>query len=317
MSDYTAWVNTTLLKFVHRLRLFAVAGAALAGCAPAWLSPLERDHPLAGRILDMRTGRYASRDELIQRAVSARFVILGEKHDNPDHHRLQAEVLAAMLRAGRSPALAMEQFDREHQVALDAVRARGERDPERIAEAGRFDRKGWRWPDYRPLVALAAANGLAILAANLSREDARAVMRSGRTADGLAPARAALHAALERDIVEGHCGRRPPATLLSGMIEAQRARDAQMAAIMERAGEAGAVLVAGSGHARRDRGAPIHLTDSERAQLLVVAFIEVEPGRTDSSSYSTGDETGGYDLVWFTARAERDDPCAALRLPER
>ena len=101
------------------------------------------------------------------------------------------------------------------------------------------------------------------------------------------------------------------------MIEAQRARDAQMATIMERAGEAGAVLVAGSGHARRDRGAPVHLSDSARGQLLVIAFIEVEPGRTDPGTYSTGDAAGGYDLVWFTARAAREDPCAALRLPER
>lgn len=295
---------------MRRLALCAVAGAALAGCAPVRIATLEREHPLAGRILDTRTARHLSSGELMRRAAAARFVILGETHDNPDHHRLQADVLAAMLRAGRAPALAMEQFDREHQGALDEAFRRGERDPERLADAGRFDRKGWRWPDYRPLVALAAANRLPILAANLSREDARAVVRSGRTADRLAPAPAALHAALGRDIVEGHCGRRPSATVLAGMIEAQRARDAQMAAIVEHAGEGGAVLVAGAGHARRDRGAPVYLPDSAREQLLVIAFIEVEPGRTDSGSYSTGDAAASYDLVWFTARAERENPCS-------
>ena len=303
-------MDTSLQQIVRRLALCAVAGAALAGCAPAWLSPLEREHPLAGRILDARTGRYASRHDLLQRAAGARFVILGETHDNPDHHRLQAEVLAAMLRAGRAPALAMEQFDREHQAALDQALQRGERDPERIADAGRFNRKGWGWPFYRPLVALAAVNRLPVLAANLSREDARALMRSGRSADGLGPAPAPLRAALERDIVEGHCGRRPPETVLSGMIEAQRGRDALMASVMERAGNAGAVLIAGLGHARRDRGTPVHLSDEARGRLLVIAFIEVESGAADPVSYVRGDAAGSFDLVWFTPRAAREDPCA-------
>jgi uncharacterized iron-regulated protein len=206
----------------------------------------------------------------------------------------------------------MEQFDREHQGALDAARAAGERDPERIADAGRFDRKGWRWPDYRPLVELAALNGLALSAANVSREDARALMRSGKAAEGLTPAGPGLRAQLERDIVEGHCGHRPPGAMLQGMVEAQRARDAQMATALTRAGGAGAVLIAGAGHARRDRGAPAYLDRGDRERTLVIAFVEVEAGRLTSGK----EYDGLFDLVWFTPRAARDDPCKAFRLPQ-
>jgi uncharacterized iron-regulated protein len=205
----------------------------------------------------------------------------------------------------------MEQFDREHQSSLDTARARGERDAEALADAGRFDRKGWRWPEYKPLVTLAASHGLAILAANFSRADARTLMRSGRPAEGVAPMSPELHAQLEKDIVEGHCGLRPSAPVLAGMIEAQRARDAQMARVLATAEVSGAVLIAGSAHARRDRGVPAYLAPALQEQLLSIAFVEVDAsGRAPPRGYREL-----FDIVWFTARAERNDPCKGLRMP--
>ncbi|MGZ9157183.1 MAG: ChaN family lipoprotein [Candidatus Binatia bacterium] len=36
----------------------------------------------------------------MMRLARAEFVLLGEKHDNPDHHWLQAEVLRGLIAAG-------------------------------------------------------------------------------------------------------------------------------------------------------------------------------------------------------------------------
>ncbi len=258
-------------------------------------------------------------EQAISRVAAAPLVILGEVHDNAEQHGLQAMLLDAILRTGRRPVLAMEQFDRERQAALDAARARGEQDPGRIADAGRFDREGWRWPDYEPLVRLAGTHGLVIRAANVSREEARALIRSGKPVPDLPAAPAALRTALEQDIIDGHCGHRPAAAMLGGMVEVQRARDAQMAKSLQDAGAGGAVLIAGAGHARRDRAAPFYLSAGDRARLLSLAFIEVEPGKTDPRDYldPVAGPAGGprYDLVWFTQRAEREDPCLTLRMP--
>lgn len=281
----------------------------LAACAPVYVSPLERDHPLAGRIWDTRAAAFVTPEVAIERATAARLVLLGEIHDNVDHHRLQEQVLAAMLKAGRSPSIAMEQFDREHQPALDAARVQGVRDPERIADAGRFDRKGWNWPLYRPLVARALDANLPLLAANVSREEARAVVKSGQPAAGLAAAEPGLRASLELDIVNGHCGHRPPPALLAGMVEAQRARDAGIAAALARADARGAVLIAGAGHVRRDRGAPAYLPPDLRQASLAVAFLEVEAGQQAPRP----ELASQFDLVWFTPRAERPDPCKGFR----
>ena len=298
-----------MIRFLQRFAFWTGLGALLLGCGASRLSPLEEGHALAGRVWDVSAEREISLEALFERASASRFVILGEVHDNLEHHGLQARILTAMLQAGRLPALAMEQFDREHQAALDAARRRGERDPERIADAGRFDHKGWNWPAYRPLVELAIANDLPIIAANMSREEARAVARAGGPAGGLGPATPELRAALERDLVEGHCGKRPAPAALAGMIEAQRARDARMAAALEGSGERGAVLIAGAGHARRDRGAPTYLSGSARGQLLAVALVEIEPGRNELGAYAGEGLASSYDLVQFTPRAAREDPC--------
>ena len=277
-----------IIRFCRRCVPAALA-LLLAACAPVYVSPLERDHPLVGRIWDTRAAAFVTPEAAIDRAIAARLVLLGEIHDNLDHHRLQERVLAAMLKAGRSPSLAMEQFDREHQRALDTAREQGLRDPERVADAGRFDRKG----------------------CNVSREDARALVKAGQPAPGLAPAEPGVRALIAQDIVNGHCGHRPPDPVLAGMIEAQRARDAQMAAVLASVQARGAVLIAGAGHTRRDRGAPAYLPASARDETLALAFVEVEAGKTEPRA----EYASLYDLVWFTPRAERPDPCKGFRLP--
>lgn len=194
----------------------------------------------------------------------------------------------------------MEQFDSEHQAAIDAAQARGA-DAEAIAEAGHFDRKGWNWPLYRPLVEFALEQRWPIVAANLSRAEARIIVRDP-AASGLPPA-PALARALEQDIADSHCGERPPEKLLAGMVEAQRARDAKMASSLR----APSVLIAGSGHARRDRGVPLYLPG---ADIVSIGFVEIDPDRQSPRDYFDGLFTpASFDYVWFTERAKREDPC--------
>jgi uncharacterized iron-regulated protein len=274
-----------------RLALIALL---IAGCSHA----PPGAHPLEGRIWDLRAGRFVSPEELFARASAASHVILGETHDNPEHHRLQRRVMEE-LSGPRS--LAMEQFDSEHQAAIDAAQAKNA-DAEAIADAGRFDRKGWNWPLYRPLVELAVERRWPVVAANLSRPEARRIVREPALS-GLAPD-PVIAAALERDIAENHCGQRPEPKLLAGMVEAQRARDARMASLLK----APSVLITGSGHARRDRGVPAYLPG---ADIVSIGFTEIDPEKTSPQDYLAGFYTpASFDYLWFTPRASREDPCA-------
>ncbi len=284
------------------LSLFAFA--ALSACTHELASDA---HPLIGRIWDARAERFVSAGEVFDRAARARSVILGETHDNPEHHRLQLEALKAL--GGHSRTLAMEQFDSEHEEAIEHAQASGA-DAEALADAGRFDRKGWDWPRYKPLVQFALEHRWPVAAANLSRTAARAIIKDP-SRSGLPPAPPAVKEGLEKDITESHCGSPPPAAIVTGMVEAQRARDARMAAVLK----GPSVLIAGTGHARRDRGVPLYMKGGD---VISIAFMEVVPGSKNPRDYF--DEfasAASFDYVWFTPRAEREDPCAGIATSTR
>ncbi len=97
----------------HATKLLAVivgyVACVLAGCSGmSWKSPLGRNHPLTGRIWDVSSEQFIDRETLVKRLAGADFVLLGERHDNPDHHMLQAEVLRSLIAVGRRPAVGLK-----------------------------------------------------------------------------------------------------------------------------------------------------------------------------------------------------------------
>lgn len=291
---------------------------SLTGCS----APHSRSVPagLEGRIWDVRAGAFITRQALEQRAAQSSYLMLGELHDSAEHHRLQLQMLQALqARATRAeatasaegpaprPVLAMEQFDTEHQAALQAAQAAGVRDAEQLADAGRLDRQGWAWPAYRDLVAHAGTHRWPLVATNLSRERARDIAL-GRSTPSLPAADAGQLAVLEDALVRGHCGHRLPAPQMARMVAAQRARDAHMAAALREARRQGqpVVFIAGMGHVRRDMGVPRYLADA--TQALVVGLVEIQAGLLAPGDYPLA----GLDIAWFTAPTPRTDPCAGL-----
>lgn len=261
-------------------------------------------HPLQERIWDTRSQAFVGIDAVYQRAAASTYLLLGELHDSPIHHRLQLDVLRALDKRGLKPALAMEQFDTEHQAALSAAQAAGERDAEKLADAGRLDRRGWNWPLYRDLVAFAGERGWPLIAANLSRSEARDIAQ-GKVTPALPPADAAQRSALEDALVRGHCGYRLPPEQMERLVAAQRARDARMAMALDAAARHAApvVFITGAGHVHRGHAVPRYLKDSRG--VLVIAFVEVGADRNSPQDYALT----GYDYAWFTAATPREDPC--------
>jgi uncharacterized iron-regulated protein len=275
------------------------AWACTVGAQPAVMPAA----PLVDRIWDVRARSFIDVDALWQRAAQARYVLLGEQHDSEAHHARQLQVLQVLGARGLRPTLAMEQFDTEYQAALSRAQQAGVRDAEALADAGQLNRKGWRWPLYRDLIAYAAGQDWPLVAANLSRTEARRIAL-GELPPPVAALDATQQALIENDVVQGHCGQRPAAQLLAGIVNAQRARDARMASVLE--GVRGpVVLIAGSGHVRRDRAVPRYLSEPERA--LVIGFVEVREGQ----AVPTDDDQAGFDLLWFTPATPRPNACAA------
>lgn len=239
------------------------------------------------------------------------FLLLGEVHDHPLHHRLRAQWLSRLARVG-SFAIALEQLDAVRQDDLDRARAAG-LGAEDLARAAGFDFRGWTWEAYAPLVALALGERLGLVAANLSTAQTRAIARgSARPAADIVPPTwgDAERAAMSRVIANGHCGLLPERAV-AAMVTAQLARDATIAdAIVRSRARAGlpVVLIAGNGHVRRDIGVARHLAArAPGARVFCVGFLET--GHLASGP----DGTPRYDLVVRTPEHPRADPCEKLR----
>ena len=255
---------------------------------------------------------------LAGRLRPARYVMLGEMHDNPAHHRLRAALLRALLADERPTWVVFEQIDRQHNAAVAAA----PRDAESVALAGQLHR--WGWPLHRPLFDAALAGGATVVGGNLSRAEASRVVRGGvaqapvalqhwlappETASAALPTAwtAAQDAELRRQVDVGHCGALPP-EMIAPMALAQRARDAALAqAMLQAPPGVRVVLIAGNGHVRRDIGVP-HYLAAPRQRIVSLGVLERAPDGATAVD-------GPYDEVWFTARAPRPDPCADFRAP--
>jgi uncharacterized iron-regulated protein len=175
---------------------------------------------------------------------------------------------------------------------------------------------------YRPIFEAALAAGLPIVAGNFTRAQMSAIVKEGtaklppeiaalfqREGEPSAQASEAERAEMQAE----HCGMLPE-RLLGPMMLAQHARDAQLA-IGVAASETGSILIAGSGHVRKDRAVPVHLALLAPGRRTVsVAFIEVSPAMQAPEDYAAAFSAPRLplDFAVFTPAAEREDPCKGL-----
>ncbi len=290
-----------------------------------WVSTLHREHALAGRIWEGRAGRFVEEASLDEALASADLVLLGEVHDNPDHHLLQARLARAIVASGRRPALAFEMLTEDLQPKLDAARVQTPREVENLWPVW----KAGGWPDfdlYRPILAAGLDAGLELVAANLPRAQVRSLVTGGIGAAG-PELRARLERgpvlppeaiqALRKEMMDSHCGDLPE-SMMDPMILAQRARDATMAARLVAAAResgAGGILITGNGHATA-LDVPAWLAqDAPGKKVIAVAFVEVAAEKKAPADYA--DEFGKgpfpFDYAIFTPATKREDPCEKLR----
>ena len=241
-------------------------------------------------------------------------LLLGEVHDNATGQALRLQAISRLLQDGARPALLLEQFDREQQAEIDRTLQTASGMPPGEAEfnttldalvqlAGPAG-AGWDWALYRPVLRLALQYRLPVVAANVSRSDARRVMAQGLAAAGFeATVPTDIASAQSAQIVAGHCGQIGLAQA-GRMALAQVARDQFMARMVERHASRGVLLLAGNGHVRRDLGVPRWLAPALQQRARAIGYLEHDTLPPDA-----------FDLRILSPVQPRPDPCASLRGP--
>ena len=238
--------------------------------------------------------------------IGADIVILGEVHDNPAHHELQAAAVAELAPAAIVfEMLTVDQAARVTKEALQNV--------DTLEQALEWNASGW--PDfamYYPI--FEAGQGAEIYGAAVPRDETRNAMKIGvprafgaeaetyGLTDELDVEELAERLNLQMD---AHCGALP-LELLPGMVELQRLRDAELArAALDAVAATGGpvVVITGNGHARKDWGMP-HYLARVAPDVSVFSLGQSEDGRTPD---------GGFDLVLDAVGVDRPDPCDVFR----
>ncbi|CAM3710532.1 putative iron-regulated protein [Pseudomonas reidholzensis] len=282
---------------------------ALGGCQaqqaslpalPAWQSSEGRDNAALGQIRVLASGQLISPAQLLAQLAEAPRVLVGEKHDNPDHHALQLWLLQALQRQRPQGSLLLEMLEPAQQARVDALAGKAPL-PADLDKALDWQ-EGWDWAMYGPIVREALQQSVPLLAANLSAAEMRQAYRQPVALTGPRSNAPQVKAALLQQVREGHCGLLPESQL-PAMLAVQQQRDRRMAERLLAAPQP-ALLLAGSYHMRKDLGVPLHLADlgakGESKVLLLTEVGEVvEPGMAD--------------FVWFTAALPEQDYCAQLR----
>ncbi|WP_421683666.1 iron(III) ABC transporter [Stutzerimonas urumqiensis] len=257
----------------------------------------------AGRIVELRSGRVLSAGELVGALTEAPRVLVGERHDNPDHHALQAWLLAAADRRGAAPSLLLEMLVPSQQArASDVQQAIAAGTPPPDLETALAWEQGWPWPLYGELVTQAMRREQPVLAANLDPDEIKRIYRARPALPQGAATESAVRDALLAQIRESHCGLLPESQL-PAMLAVQQQRDRRMAERLL-AAPTPAWLFAGAFHVRKDLGVPLHLADLG-AQGPVRVLMLAEAGESVTATQA--------DYVWYTPPRPAEDHCAALR----
>ncbi|HEX5079157.1 MAG TPA: ChaN family lipoprotein [Geminicoccaceae bacterium] len=292
--------------------LTACVALALAACVNGTSQGVQGGgEPLAGQIYRVGDGAQVDEAALVADASRADFVLIGERHDNPEHHRLLAALVAALETQGRAPrAVAFEMIPAGRQLEIVEYLA-AKSDLGGLGEVVAWEESGWPdWSWYQPVAEAAVANDAQIVAADLGTAEKRAAFVQGSQAfratfvrrTGLGEAwPAPLMVSLQDELRAAVCDQ-APGWVVIGMMRVQRARDAMMAdRLAATAGKGGGLLIAGNPHVRKDRGVPWYLARLRPgARGVSIALLEVQ----DDARAPAADLP--YDYVWYTPRQDRD-----------
>lgn len=236
----------------------------------------------------------------LQALLPTDVLLLGEKHDAPDHQRLQRDTVQWLAARGQLAALVMEMAERGHStrgLPRDATEAQ-------VQTALQWKDAAWPWTAYGPVVMTAVRAGVPVLGGNLPRAQMRAAMDDATWDRHLpAPALQRQYEALR----EGHCGLLPEAQV-APMARIQIARDASMARTaqeaLQKAPHPGqtVVLVAGGGHVLRSLGIPTHWPADFRSKVMLA-----QEGQAQTAIKNEAD------AVIETPALPPKDHCAELR----
>ena len=275
--------------------LWLLAVLWLAGCQHVAAPP-----PIIGEIRDLHSGEVLTAQQLLTRLAVPSRVIIGEQHDNADHHAAELWLLRSVGEQRQQGSLLLEMLTPDQQPKVDMVRQSAQSPKDLVAALAWED--GWDWNLYGPIVRFALAQPYPLLAANLDSGEIRTFYGNPPVLQGERSNAQSVRNTLLGQIGDSHCGLLP-ASQMPAMLAVQQQRDRRMAERLLVA-PTPSLLLAGAWHARKDVGVPLHAVDLG-AKPVPTVLILAEQGAEVTAAMA--------DYVWYTPAAPKRDYCEEMR----
>lgn len=117
--------------------------------------------------------------DIIPRLAASRVVYVGETHDRLEQHQTQLAIIRGLHALHPDLVVGMEYFQQPFQKALDDYVAGRIEEAQMLRRTEYFDRWGYDYRLYRPILRYARGQGIPLIALNLPAELTRKVHRAG------------------------------------------------------------------------------------------------------------------------------------------
>ncbi len=285
--------------------IFFIPGA---GWAQDWKSPYYIDHPLVGKIWDTGKNQWLSVERLKKEIIQYDYILLGEVHNNADHHQLQANLLKTIAQSKKQPVVVMEMLEKQTWEGQPQTW----NDVDKLKQQSSAINERWPWDLYAPILEVIVEHNLELMAGNI---DSKALHEWSNKIGPLNPEEVLTNywiskinfAKLKSNIVDSHCGYANK-NFVQFMARAQLQRDFVITSTLVE-NKKPVVLIAGSGHVRNDYAIPMQLVNKfKQYSYISIAFISVQPDLNEPQDYM--DESGStFDVLYFTPSHTNQDPC--------
>lgn len=247
-------------------------------------------------IVDLHTGQKLTPQQLLAKLSNQPRVIVGEKHDNLQHHQIEQWLVEQLPRQRTQGSVLMEMITPNQQEKVNAVKDRLKQGEtltgQQITEQTAWQ-KGWKWDLYSGVATAALQGPYPLLSANLDRSEIKKFYEHPLPVTGALSTQPSVRAAITKTIEESHGGKLEPKQA-EAMLAIQQQRDRRMAESLL-AAPTPALLIVGGYHANRALGVPLHIEDIAPMTELTVVMLAEEGVKVDKSN---------ADFVWYTEKAK-------------
>lgn len=246
----------------------------------------------SANIIDTQTGQSITADTLSTRLASQSHVIIGEKHDNAYHHDIEYWLMTELPKKRPQGAVLLEMLTPSQQSLVDNTKKRYSgseylRD-ERLMAALKWN-SGWPWKWYGNIVKAGLSADYPLLAANIDRSEISSAYKNPPIIDGVHSTDTSVRQLIQKTIELSHGGELDK-TQAEKMTVIQQLRDRAMAKSLLDA-PTPALLIAGSFHATKVMGVPLHVADLAPNEKVTVVIM-TEEGSDVTSVHA--------DYLWIT-----------------